>query len=101
MVAIHDVDGAAHPSSDDDLGRRCAATKYVSVHVIYFLSNVTNIYIDSPMIPVVLLPFSVLVGLSTATCIFTMAHWDAPFEVKRTLASMYAPYVILRKCICL
>jgi hypothetical protein len=49
------------------------------------------------LVPLVLLPFAVLVFLTTTTCIFDMAHWDAPLQERLTLMGLYAPYSALRK----
>jgi hypothetical protein len=49
------------------------------------------------MVPVVLLPFAVLVAASTATCIYEMAHWNTPLQERLTLIAFYSPYVAMRK----
>ncbi|KAE9363298.1 hypothetical protein N431DRAFT_564838 [Stipitochalara longipes BDJ] len=50
---------------------------------------------DSKLVPLVLLPFACLVFISTATCIFDIAHWNAPLQERQTLMALYAPYAVL------
>jgi len=52
---------------------------------------------DSPMVPLVLLPFSCLIFITTATCMFEYAHWDAPLAQKLDLTTLYGPYAALCK----
>jgi len=53
--------------------------------------------LDSKLVPLVLLPLALLVFLTTTTCIFDIAHWDAPLQERLTLMGLYAPYSALRK----
>jgi hypothetical protein len=55
------------------------------------------IFLDSPMLPLVLLPFSCLILITTATCIFDYAHWDMPLDQKLSLTTLYGPYAALCK----
>ncbi|KAN0104188.1 Transmembrane protein 6/97 [Hyaloscypha variabilis] len=50
---------------------------------------------DSKLVPLVLLPLALLVFLTTTTCIFDIAHWDAPLQERLTLMGLYAPYSAL------
>ena len=55
------------------------------------------ILLDSPMLPLALLPFSCLIFITTATCIFDYAHWDMPLDQKLSLTTLYGPYAALCK----
>jgi len=55
------------------------------------------VYLDSPKVPVVLLPFATLVFVTTATCIFDFMHWDVPLQNKIDLTTLYGPYLALSK----
>ena len=53
--------------------------------------------LDSPKVPVVLLPFATLVFVTTATCMFDYMHWDVPMQNKIDLTTLYGPYLALSK----
>jgi len=50
---------------------------------------------NSPMVPLVLLPFACLIFITTATCMYEYAHWDAPLSTKVDLTTLYGPYAAL------
>lgn len=51
--------------------------------------------LDSPKLPIVLLPFATLICITTITCMFDYMHWPVPIEQKIELTKLYGPYVAL------
>jgi len=51
--------------------------------------------IDSPKVPIVLLPFATLICVTSITCIFDFWQWPVPMEEKIELTKLYGPYVAL------
>ncbi|KAK2626366.1 hypothetical protein QTJ16_004628 [Diplocarpon rosae] len=54
-----------------------------------------GLYRDSPKTPVVLLPYAMLILVTTATCMVEYFFWDIPFEQKISLTTLYGPYLAL------
>ncbi|CAL3969893.1 unnamed protein product [Diplocarpon coronariae] len=50
---------------------------------------------NSPKVPVVLLPYAMLILATTATCMVEYAFWDIPLEQKISLSTLYGPYLAL------
>lgn len=50
---------------------------------------------DSPKLPLVLLPFSCVIFITTGTCMVEYFFWDAPLQDKLDLSTLYGPYLAL------
>jgi hypothetical protein len=50
---------------------------------------------DSPKVPLVLLPFSCVIFITTGTCMVEYFFWDAPIQDKLVLSLLYGPYLAL------
>ncbi|CZT06234.1 uncharacterized protein RAG0_12032 [Rhynchosporium agropyri] len=50
---------------------------------------------SSPRLPVVLLPYALLVFVTTATCMYEYSFWEIPFQHKIDLTTLYGPYLAL------
>jgi len=50
---------------------------------------------DNPKLPLVLLPFSCLIFITTATCMVEMWCWQIPLSHRLHLTSLYGPYLAL------
>lgn len=59
------------------------------------LRSRTNHDPDSPKVPLLLLPYAMLIFATTATCMFDMSSWNVPLEHKINLATLYAPYLAI------
>ncbi|EPE31283.1 hypothetical protein GLAREA_12586 [Glarea lozoyensis ATCC 20868] len=57
--------------------------------------GIQGLYKDSPKVPLVLLPFSVKVFLTTLTCMLEFPGWNIPNQQKITLCTLYGPYLLL------
>ncbi|EKD15420.1 integral membrane protein [Drepanopeziza brunnea f. sp. 'multigermtubi' MB_m1] len=53
------------------------------------------LYTDSPKVPLVLLPYSMLIFATTATCMFEYSFWDIPLQQKIDLTTLYGPYLAI------
>lgn len=56
---------------------------------------IPNIFRNSPKVPLVLLPFAVMVFLTTLTCMVEYAFWDVPRQQKIDMTTLYGPYLAL------
>lgn len=56
-----------------------------------------NATTDSPKVPLVLLPFAVVIFVTTLTCMTEYAFWDVPLQQKVDLTTLYGPYLALCK----
>lgn len=63
------------------------------VSSIIFAENCT----DSPKIPLVLLPFAVVIFITTGACMYEFASWDVPLKEKISLSTLYGPYLAICK----
>ncbi|KAH8659330.1 transmembrane protein 6/97 [Tricladium varicosporioides] len=54
-----------------------------------------GLYKDSPKVPLVLLPWAILVSLTTLVCIVEIWSWPSPTTEKVELMKLYVPYLIL------
>jgi hypothetical protein len=52
-------------------------------------------FLGTPKVPLVLLPFSVVIFLTTGTCIWDYMTWDVPLQQKFDLTTLYGPYLLL------
>lgn len=52
---------------------------------------------DSPKVPLVLLPFSCLIFITTLTCMIEYSFWSVPLQQKLDLSTLYGPYLALCK----
>ena len=74
--------------------------------VYYCNMFLIDVGIDSPRVPVVLLPFACLYFISTAVCIVEYVNWDVPLQQKIDLTTLYGPYLAIGElatplsCIC-
>ncbi|KAF4629943.1 hypothetical protein G7Y89_g8207 [Cudoniella acicularis] len=57
--------------------------------------SIYGLYKNSPKIPLVLLPYAVLVSITTLTCIVEIWSWPTPTSEKIELMKLYSPYFIL------
>jgi hypothetical protein len=51
--------------------------------------------IDSPKIPLVLLPYAVLIFITTGACMYEISFWDVPLQQKLDLSTLYGPYLAI------
>jgi len=56
---------------------------------------VADIWAGSPKLPLVLLPFSCLIFITTGTCMVEYFYWDVPLQQKIDLSTLYGPYLAL------
>ncbi|TVY44765.1 putative membrane protein [Lachnellula subtilissima] len=54
-----------------------------------------GLYRNSPKFPLVLLPYSTVVFLTTVTCMFEFAFWPVPSNEKVELCKLYGPYLAI------
>ncbi|KAI1004029.1 hypothetical protein K3495_g4181 [Podosphaera aphanis] len=57
--------------------------------------SLAGLYHDSPRVPLVLLPFAVVVFLTTLTCMVEYSFWEVSLQQKWQLTSLYGPYLML------
>ncbi|PSS25507.1 hypothetical protein M430DRAFT_47954 [Amorphotheca resinae ATCC 22711] len=56
---------------------------------------IPNLYNNSPKVPLVLLPFSCLIFITTLTCMIEYSFWSVPLQQKLDLSTLYGPYLAL------
>ncbi|TVY54165.1 Sigma intracellular receptor [Lachnellula suecica] len=54
-----------------------------------------GLYRNSPKIPLVLLPYAIVVFLTTLTCMVEYASWEVPLADKIELTKLYGPYLAI------
>jgi hypothetical protein len=52
-----------------------------------------NDLVDSPKVPLVLLPYAVLIFVTTGACMYEFSFWEVPLEQKLSLSTLYGPYL--------
>ncbi|CCU75973.1 integral membrane protein [Blumeria hordei DH14] len=54
-----------------------------------------GLYCNSSKVPLVLLPYALVVFLTTLTCVVEYSFWDTPLQQKICLTALYGPYLAL------
>ncbi|TGO44522.1 hypothetical protein BCON_0504g00050 [Botryotinia convoluta] len=54
-----------------------------------------SIYINSPRIPLILLPYALETFLTTLVCMHEYVYWPIPRYQKVDLTKLYGPYIML------
>ena len=52
---------------------------------------------DSSKVPLVLLPYAVLIFVTTGACMYEFWFWDVPLDQKLSLTTLYGPYLAICK----
>ena len=55
-------------------------------------------HVDNPKLPLILLPFSCLIFITTGTLMVEQWFWPITIGEKLALASLYGPYLALCEC---
>ncbi|RKF76500.1 hypothetical protein GcM3_078027 [Golovinomyces cichoracearum] len=67
----------------------------VFVQAPVMLWSLSGLYRNSPNVPLIILPFALLVFITTLTCMVEFLHWDISWQEKFDLTTLYGPYLIL------
>ncbi|KAG0649502.1 Sigma intracellular receptor 2 [Hyphodiscus hymeniophilus] len=57
--------------------------------------GVGALFKGSPKIPLVLLPYAVLIFVTTGACMYEICYWEVPLVQKFSLSTLYGPYLAI------